>query len=136
MSCPQTHNCLLTGYGSPRAPSASRGPIPGLLRDWVQIFETPTLILLITHNALVCPFSIKYACLDITNMLLIVSSTLMPSYILITLNYYFINYRRLLYLMWLPSTITFWDRTQMISYQIIGDTVIFREFIIRCYSVW
>ena len=42
MSCPQTHNCLLTGYGAPRAPSASQDPIPGLLWDWVQIFETPT----------------------------------------------------------------------------------------------
>ena len=42
VSCPQTNNCLLTGYGDPRAPSASRDPIPGLLRDWVQIFETPT----------------------------------------------------------------------------------------------
>ena len=42
MSCPQTHNCLLTGYGAHRAPSASQDPIPGLLRDWVQIFETPT----------------------------------------------------------------------------------------------
>ena len=42
MSRPQRHNCLLTGYGAPRAPSDSRDPIPGLLRDWVQIFETPT----------------------------------------------------------------------------------------------
>ena len=41
--CQQTHNCLLTGYGAPRAPSPSRDPIPGLLRDWVQIFETPTV---------------------------------------------------------------------------------------------
>ena len=43
MSCPQTHNCLLTGYGAPRAPITSRDPITGLLRDWVQIFKTPTL---------------------------------------------------------------------------------------------
>ena len=41
-SCPQTHNCLLTAYGAPRAPSASWDPIPGLLQDWVQIFEPPT----------------------------------------------------------------------------------------------
>ena len=42
MSCPQTQNYLLTGYGAPRAPSACWDPIPGLFRDWVQIFETPT----------------------------------------------------------------------------------------------
>ena len=42
-SCPQTHNCLLTGYWAPRAPSASWDPIPGLVRYWVQIFETPTV---------------------------------------------------------------------------------------------
>ena len=42
VSCPQTHNCLLTGYGTPRSPSASQDPIQGIFRDWVQIFETPT----------------------------------------------------------------------------------------------
>ena len=44
VSCPQTHNFLLTGYGAPRSPSASRDPITGLLWDWVKKFETPTAI--------------------------------------------------------------------------------------------
>ena len=35
-------NCLLTGCGDPRASNSTRDPIPGLLRDWIQIFETPT----------------------------------------------------------------------------------------------
>ena len=50
VSCPQTHHCLLTGYGAPRAPSASRDPIPGLVRDWVHIFETPTYTPYVTSS--------------------------------------------------------------------------------------
>ena len=89
------------------------------------------LILVITSNDLVYLLSIKYACLEITNMLLTVPSTLMPSYIITTLHYHFINCRRLLYLMRLPSAINLWDRTQMISYQIIGSIVTFGGFFIR-----
>ena len=94
------------------------------------------LIFRILFNNLVDPFIIKDTYLEITNMLLEVPLTLMIIYIRATQNFNFLDPRRLLCLILLPSAMSLGDTIHMISYQIIGATVTFGKFSSHCYYGW
>ena len=72
------------------------------------------LILRISFDTLVYPFSRKATCLEITNLFLTVPYTHMPSYISIILKYPFIESGRLFNIIWLPTNMSIGDTTQMI----------------------
>ena len=98
---------------------------------WNSLF-----IWVILFNNLSYPYSRKATCLEITNILLAVPSTCIPIYISVTLNYPFIGSGRLLHIIWLPFAISMEEKTQLVSYQIIGATPIAGDFFIHCYFGW
>ena len=82
----------------------------------------------ILFDTLVYPSSIKATFLEIKNLLLTVPSTCMPSFICSTLLYTFIDYGRLLHIIWFPFDMYLEEITNLISYQSIGATPRYGEF--------
>ena len=94
-------------------------PIP--LGRRLLIFEIP-------FDTLVHPITRKATCLEVKNLFLTVPSTRITICISATLYYPFIESGRLLYIIWLSSTIYLGETTQLKSYQSIGSNVIFGGF--------
>ena len=111
---------------------------PHMLMSLFLLIPVQRILLrrVITFDTLVCQFTRKASCLEITNMLLTVPSTRIPSYISVTLHYNFIESGRLLNIRWFPSTMYMGDKTQLIYYQSIGDTIMFGDFSSHFYYRW